>query len=52
MDISAIKSFILYRAREHASNRGKASLLREESFFGIIVTATNELLDLKREIKR
>ena len=49
MDISAIKSFILYRAREHAYKHGKASLLNEEIFMGIIVVAINELLDLNKE---
>lgn len=49
MDISAIKSFILYRAREHAFKNGKASLLNEEAFIGIIVVAINELLDLNKE---
>jgi hypothetical protein len=49
MDISAVKSFILYRAREHASKNGKASLLNEKTFFGIIVIAINELLDLNKE---
>lgn len=49
MDISAIKSFILYRAREYAFKNGKASLLNEEAFIGIIVVAINELLDLNKE---
>jgi len=49
MDISTIKSFILYRTREHASKNGKSSLLDEETFFGIIVVAINELLDLNKE---
>jgi hypothetical protein len=37
MDISAIKSFILYRAREHASKHGKASLLNEEVFLVLLL---------------
>lgn len=49
MDISAIKSFILYRAREHAYKNGKASLLNEETLIGIIFIAINELLDLNKE---
>lgn len=49
INISAIESFILYRAKEHAYKYGKETLLDIEVLLGIIASGVNELLDLNKE---